>query len=68
MVSKVSDYKMDVTIPTGVKFDEESIITVDLPSDASGNVTVTVDGKNYTAAVKNATAIVFVPPFKCWST
>jgi hypothetical protein len=60
-VFKVFDYDMDITIPTGVKFGEEPAITVDLPIDATGNVTFTVDGENYTAKVENATATLFIP-------
>ena len=33
-------------------------IVVVMPSDATGNVTVTVDGKNYTAEIINGTAVV----------
>ena len=33
-------------------------VVVVLPSDATGNVTITVDGKNYTADVVNGTAVV----------
>lgn len=40
---------------------EVEIITVSLPSDANGNVTVTVDGKNYTAEVKDGKAVISIP-------
>ena len=61
VVSKISEYKMDITISTGVKFGQDSIIKVNLPDDATGNVTVTVDGENYTAQVENATANINIP-------
>ena len=35
--------------------------TINLPEDATGNFTVTVDGENYTAEVVNGTATVKVP-------
>ena len=50
-VSKVKDYSMNVTV-------DGNDITVTLPEDAEGNVTVIVDGKNYTAEVVNGTAII----------
>ena len=60
-VSKVDTYDMNVTIPDEFKPGENATINVDFPEDATGNVTVTVDGKNYTAVVKNGTADVIVP-------
>ena len=62
IVSKISKYEMNITIPTGVKFGEESIIEVNLPNDATGEVIVTVDGENYSADVENATANINIPP------
>ena len=53
---------MDVIIPTDVKFGEKCTITVDLPSDATGNVTLTIDGKKHTAEVKNSTVTLSIPP------
>lgn len=40
---------------------EDEKITVKLPSNATGNVTVTVDGKNYTAELKNGKATISIP-------
>ena len=40
---------------------DDEIITVTLPADATGNVTVSVDGNNYTASVNNGKAIISVP-------
>ena len=33
-------------------------VTINVPEDATGNITVTVDGENYTARIENGTAIV----------
>ena len=40
---------------------EDLVINVTAPSDATGNVTATVNGKNYTAPVKDGKATVAVP-------
>ena len=59
-VDKVSDVPIDVSAdPTEVG--EDAVIEVSLPEDATGNVTVTVDGKNYTVPVENGKATVTVP-------
>ena len=57
-VSKVSGYKMDVVIPEGVKFGEDTIIKVDFPDDATGEVILTVDGEKYSRKVENATVTI----------
>ena len=44
-----------------VQADEDAVVEVTLPEDATGNVTVSVDGKNYTAPVKDGKASVSVP-------
>ena len=41
--------------------DENSTITVNLPEDATGNVTAVVEGEEYTAPVVNGTANIAVP-------
>ena len=43
---------------------EDAKITVSLPNDAKGNVTVTIEGVNYSAPVKDGKAIVSVPGLK----
>jgi hypothetical protein len=43
---------------------DDEKITVTLPEDATGNVTITVDGKKYTADVKNGKAVFSVPGLK----
>ncbi|MEE1129584.1 MAG: Ig-like domain-containing protein [Methanobrevibacter sp.] len=40
---------------------EDEKITVKLPSDATGTVTVTIDGKKYTATVSNGKAVIVIP-------
>ena len=40
---------------------EDAVISIALPEDATGNVTVNVNGKNYTAIVKYGVASVTVP-------
>ena len=54
---------MDVDSGKAVE-DENSTITVNLPKDATGNVTAVVDGKTYTAPVVNGTATISVPGLK----
>ena len=49
-VSKISDYNMDISVPE-IKEGVNSTISVDLPKDATGTVTVEIDGKKYTANV-----------------
>ena len=43
---------------------EDGIITVSVPEDATGMITITVQGKTYTAPVKNGKAIFSVPGLK----
>jgi predicted outer membrane repeat protein len=59
-VDKVSDVPMDVSADP-VEVGEDAVVEVTLPEDATGNVTVTVDGKEYTAPVENGKATVTVP-------
>ena len=59
MVSKISDYNMDISVPE-IKEGVNSTIGVDLPKDATGTVTVEIDSKKYTANVINGTANVIV--------
>ncbi|MBR0270466.1 MAG: Ig-like domain repeat protein [Methanobrevibacter sp.] len=53
-VSKVDDYPIDI-IENGKN------ITINLPSDATGNVTVIVDGENFTGKVVNGTVTIYDP-------
>ena len=58
-VSKISDYNMDISVPE-IKEGVNSTISVDLPKDATGTVTVEIDSKKYTANVIDGTANVIV--------
>ena len=58
-VSKISDYNMDISV-SEIKEGENSTIGVDLPKDATGTVTVEIDGEKYTANVINGTANVII--------
>ena len=58
-VSKISDYNMDISVPE-IKEGVNSTISVDLPKDATGTVTVEIDGKKYAANVIDGTANVIV--------
>ena len=51
---------MDVDADKAVE-DENSTITVNLPKDATGNVTAVIEGNPYTAPVVNGTATIAVP-------
>ena len=59
-VSKISGYNINITVPSDVKVGDEATINVSLPSDATGNVTVNIDGINYNASLHNGVASVNV--------
>ena len=59
-VLKISDYNMDVAVPEA-KDGVNSTVVVDLPEDATGTVTVEIDGENYTANVTKGIAKVNIP-------
>ena len=44
-----------------VKQGEDATVVVKVPSDATGTVTITVDGKKYTAQVENGKAVFVIP-------
>lgn len=60
---KVSVLKNEAFEPeiTATNTANETVITFTFPEDATGNVTVTVDGKQYNATVENGKAIVTMP-------
>ena len=58
IVSKVSDYPVDIT--TNVTPDGNVTIEVTVPEDATGNVTVTIGNETYTAPIENGTAVINV--------
>ena len=60
-VSKVSDYDMDVVVPSDIRVGENITITVVLPKDATGEVILSINGTNYSAKVKNGTAYITIP-------
>ena len=60
IVDKVPDAPMDVEADP-VEAGEDAVVEVTLPEDATGEVTVSVGGKNYTAPVKDGKATVTVP-------
>ena len=60
-VSKISGYNINITVPSDVKVGDEATINVSLPSDATGNVTVTIDGQKYTEKVENGSVEITVP-------
>ena len=58
---KIGNFTVDpakVTPDITVVDQGNGTVVVVVPSDATGNVTVTVDGKNYTAEIVNGTAVV----------
>nr|WP_292740667.1 Ig-like domain repeat protein [Methanobrevibacter sp.] len=61
--SKVTDTPINVTVENATVGDK-AVITVDVPKDATGNVTITIDGKNYTVPVANGTATLVVDDLK----
>ena len=60
---KVSVLKNEAFEPeiSAINTANETVITFTFPEDATGNVTVTVDGKQYNATVENGKAIVTIP-------
>ena len=58
-IPKVTGYDVNVTAPD-VKVGENGTITVKLPEDATGNVTVKVGNQTIPAKVENGTAVVNV--------
>ena len=47
-----------------ITYGDNAVIEVTVPDDATGNVTVTIDGKSYTANVSGGKATVVVPDLK----
>ena len=61
-VNKV-DSAIDVAVDT-IDFGEDAVISVKLASDATGEVVITVNGEDYTAAIENGVASVTVSDLK----
>ena len=51
---------VDIVSPD-IKVGEDGVITVTVPSDATGNITIEIDGKKYTQPVENGTAVFVIP-------
>ena len=51
------DATLDVDVPSQITDGDDLIIEIDLPDDATGTVTVEIDGKRYTASVEDGVAI-----------
>ena len=63
VISKKTDYDFNITIPDDIKPNENSTITIDVPEDANGNVTVIIDGNTtIVVPVENGTANITIPP------
>ncbi|WP_406535443.1 Ig-like domain repeat protein, partial [Methanobrevibacter sp.] len=62
---KVADVPSFVSVEVDdITYGDKAIVEITVPSDATGNVTVTIDGKPYTANVSNGKAVVVVPGLK----
>ncbi len=61
-VNKV-DSAIDVAV-SDIKVGEDAVISVKLASDATGEVVITVNGEDYTAAIENGVASVTVSDLK----
>ncbi|WP_296789715.1 Ig-like domain repeat protein, partial [uncultured Methanobrevibacter sp.] len=60
-VSK-NDITPEITIPSDIEFGDNATVDIKLPDDSTGNVTLTVDGKEInTVPVTNGTASVKLP-------
>ena len=61
------DFKVSKLTPTvnteapDIKVGEDGVITVTVPGDATGTITIVVEGKEYTATIENGKAIFVVP-------
>ena len=62
---EVSDVPSSVSVKVdNITYGDNAVIEVSGPEDATGSVTVTVDGKNYTANVTGGKATVIIPDIK----
>ena len=57
---KINETNMNTTIPK-IKVNHDNNITVRLPNDANGTVTLTINGENYPVAILNGTANIPIP-------
>ena len=56
-VSKVTDYEFEVITPSDVVYSDIPLLEIELPEDATGNVTVVVNNKTYTATANKTVSI-----------
>ena len=52
---------VNLTAPSEITAGDNLTVNVELPSDATGNVTASINGKNYTQEVKDGKATITVP-------
>ena len=65
---KVSKLKPDIDVDApDITVGQDGTITVTLPDDATGRVTIEVEGKRYTAPVKDGVAVFKIPGLKLGS-
>ncbi len=50
-----------------IKMGEDAVITVIVPEDATGNVTIEIEGKSYTEPVRNGKAVFYISGLKVGS-
>ena len=62
-VAKVSDYNVTVDIVDIIE-GENATVTVVVPDDGTGEVIITIDGKEYKGSVDNGVAKVVIPDLK----
>ncbi|WP_407379341.1 Ig-like domain repeat protein [Methanobrevibacter sp.] len=59
-VAKADNYTFDIEAPVA-DVGKDAVITVTLPDDATGNVTVEINNETYTEAVKEGKAVFAIP-------
>ncbi|WP_458453061.1 Ig-like domain-containing protein [Methanobrevibacter sp.] len=58
----VLKHKPDINVDSpDITVGEDGVVTVTLPDDATGSLTIEIDGKTYTANVKNGKAVFRIP-------
>ena len=63
--AKITDLPSTVTVKVdNITYGDKAVVEVAVPEDATGTVTVTIDGKDYTANVTAGKALIVVPDLK----
>ena len=63
--AKITDLPSSVTAKVdNITYGDNAVVEVSVPDDATGTVTVTIDGKDYTANVTAGKALIVVPGLK----